>query len=58
VRNEITIAELYHEDGRDADAGRLEGELNRLLVMADADYPPLVRLRTLEASSRQKNPNR
>jgi tetratricopeptide (TPR) repeat protein len=51
MRNELRLAELYHEAGRDADAQPLEAELDKLLVAADPDFPLLARLRALEAKT-------
>ena len=51
MRNELRLAELYHEAGRDADARPLEAEMDKWLSAADADFPLLVRLKALEAKT-------
>jgi tetratricopeptide (TPR) repeat protein len=51
MRNELRLAELYHESGCASDARPLEAELARLLTAADPDFPLLVRLKALEAKA-------
>lgn len=57
VRNELRLAELYHDAGRDKDAAPLEAELDKLLSVADPDFPVLVRLKALEAKTRSTAPH-
>ncbi len=54
MRNELQLAELYHEAGRDADARPLEEEMDKLLTAADPDFPLLVRLKALESETPPK----
>lgn len=52
MRNELRLAELYHEAGRDTDARPLETELDQRLSGADPTFPLLVRLRAVEAKTK------
>jgi DNA-binding winged helix-turn-helix (wHTH) protein/tetratricopeptide (TPR) repeat protein len=44
MRDEAYLARLYRKVGRVQDAERIEAELDRLLAVADTDYPILVQL--------------
>jgi DNA-binding winged helix-turn-helix (wHTH) protein/tetratricopeptide (TPR) repeat protein len=41
LRNELQLADLYHEMGRLSEAEAVENELRKMLVYADADHPIL-----------------
>lgn len=53
MRNELRLAELYHEARRDGDARPLEAELHTRLSLGDPTFPLVVRLRALEAKTTQ-----
>jgi tetratricopeptide (TPR) repeat protein len=50
MRNQLLLARLYRRAGRDGDAQRVEGDLLKLLAVADADHPFVVELRWLQSS--------
>jgi serine/threonine-protein kinase len=45
--NALTLAELYRDAGYTSDANAIVKDLEKLLTMADADYPPVARLNHL-----------
>ena len=45
LRNQIQLARLYRETGRENDARKIEEELRKLLALADADHPILLELK-------------
>jgi hypothetical protein len=44
LRNQARLSSYYHRLGRDADARRVDDQLRKLLVVADADHPILRQL--------------
>jgi tetratricopeptide (TPR) repeat protein len=49
-RNQLLLAQLYRKARRTADAQRIEGDLLKLLAVADADHPILLELQRLQKS--------
>jgi tetratricopeptide (TPR) repeat protein len=54
LRNQLQRARLYRETGRERDARAIEGELRKLLALADSDHPILRELERLRASETKR----
>ena len=56
LRTELQLADLYREMGRIPDAEKVEGELRKMLVYADADHPIVLALKKRETLSARVSP--
>jgi hypothetical protein len=51
LRTELQLADLYRAMGRVAEAEKIEDELRKMLIYADADHPLLVQLKQRQSKS-------
>src|SRR5215831_7899755 len=56
LRNELQLADLYHDLGRTLEAEQVENELRKMLTFADADHPILRELKKREQLSAAVTP--
>jgi DNA-binding winged helix-turn-helix (wHTH) protein/tetratricopeptide (TPR) repeat protein len=56
LKNELQLADLYHDLGRTLEAEQVENELRKMLTFADADHPILRELKKREQLSAAVTP--